>query len=168
MSKLKRNGPAILLVLIAIAIVGALRFVTPMYRVASGSMEPTLPVGSMVLIHQESNYQPGDIITFHADNGEVVTHRLVSYGSNGDILTKGDANPTPDDWNGPVTKSDVMGKVILKTSVTTAGFWKSGTGIGVLLCVILIGLLLLTREKKSSDDASESEASEKLSESSPV
>lgn len=42
----------------------------------TGSMEPTLSVDDLLVIHQESDYTPGDIITFRSGSG-LVTHRIV-------------------------------------------------------------------------------------------
>jgi len=50
------------------------------YRIESGSMEPTLPVGSMILSHNpkdSSSLKKDDIITFINSDGLTVTHRIV-------------------------------------------------------------------------------------------
>ena len=44
--------------------------------VLSGSMEPELPVGSLLLIHREESYEVGEIVTYEDENGSLVTHRL--------------------------------------------------------------------------------------------
>ncbi len=70
------------------------------YVVMSGSMEPTLPVGSLIFVAPEpsAEIRPGDVVTFTlADH--VVTHRVVEVraGNGGPLLvTKGDANLDPD------------------------------------------------------------------------
>ena len=127
-------------------------WVTPLKSVRTGSMVPTLPVGSRILIHEEASYHAGEHITFHADGGEVVTHRLVKYRPDGSIVTKGDANPTPDNWDDPVTKSDLMGRVIYMTPITTPAFWGSPRGIGVIICltVMVAALLWWTDESRPS------------------
>ena len=124
-------------------------------------MEPTLPTGSRVIIHQQDSYKLGDVITFRADKGETVTHRLVKFAENGELVTKGDANPTPDEWNEPVTLSDVKGKVIYMTPITTLEFWKTFRGIGILLLLAVIGVALIAR-KNDEPETSDSEAEASL------
>jgi signal peptidase len=77
---------------------------TPL-AVKSGSMEPTLPVHSLILVHavRPKDVRVGDIITFDPPGPTPrVTHRVVERervgGSQWYFRTKGDANPTPDDW----------------------------------------------------------------------
>lgn len=64
--------------------------------VVSGSMEPTIPVGSLVVTKEieEKQVDIGDIITFQS-NDMIVTHRIISV-QEGKIYTKGDANSEPD------------------------------------------------------------------------
>jgi signal peptidase len=93
-----------LLVLVIIG-VGPL---TGRYRVAtvlSGSMDPTLPVGSVVFSTPEpaATVAPGHVITFRAPVGShwVETHRIVEVVSGGTdpvVRTQGDANEGPDPW----------------------------------------------------------------------
>ncbi len=146
---------ALMFGLIAVMVI----WVTPMKAVASGSMEPTLPTGSRILIHEEPRYEAGEIITFYADNGEVVTHRLMSIASDGSFTTKGDANPTPDVWDKPVTSNDVIGKVIYMTPITKLSFWNSWRGVGVIICSVVFISALMWREDESSTNQRESDLS---------
>jgi signal peptidase I len=73
------------------------------YVVHTGSMLPTLPLGSIVVDKPAAGLnglKPGDIITFrHSDlTTDVVTHRVASL-DGGLIQTKGDANTSIDTWN---------------------------------------------------------------------
>ena len=84
--------------------------------VQSGSMEPTIPTGALVLIRPESSYVVGDVITFGLDTKTQVptTHRIVEIngtGSSRTFVTKGDANDASD----PVVTElgDIHGKVVL-------------------------------------------------------
>lgn len=150
--------PWVLLILAIVFLVVTLTWITPIKTVATGSMEPTLPVNSRILIDRDANYKPGEIITFHADEGELVTHRLVKYAENGDLVTKGDANTTQDYWNEPVTKSDVVGKVIFMTPVTTvefwtsSDFWRSPKGIGFIACMLLILVMAMWNVDVKKED----------------
>jgi signal peptidase len=83
--------------------------------VQSGSMEPTLPIGSVVLIRPAEEYAVGDIVTFGGERGSLpTTHRII--GDNiiaGELAftTKGDANEDADIT--PVLQEDIRGKVSL-------------------------------------------------------
>ncbi len=64
------------------------------YNVVSGSMEPEIPVGSLLLVKSVDPYEieEDDIITFYS-NGTVVSHRVVRNNSfEKTFTTKGDAN----------------------------------------------------------------------------
>jgi signal peptidase len=75
--------------------------------ILTGSMEPNLPAGSFIVIHEE-DFKEDDIITYNHYSGRSVTHRVIEV--NGDIVkTQGDANNTAD----PVfSRKDIVGKVI--------------------------------------------------------
>lgn len=84
--------------------------------VVSGSMTPTIPVGSVVVTWPTENYGVGDVITFHSQDfhGMPTTHRIVEVKTvNGHeaYITKGDANEDPD--YGATPKSEVLGEVFL-------------------------------------------------------
>ncbi len=80
----------------------------------SGSMNPTVDVGDIVLIQkvETTSIQPGDIIQFYQDNVTVI-HRVVRITeSDGQkqFITKGDANDDPDFK--PVPQNYVLGKSV--------------------------------------------------------
>jgi len=77
--------------------------------VTTGSMEPNLPAGAMVVARAQEDYQAGDVISFRQDGG-VVTHRIVEETAEG-YVTAGDANNTPD--SKPVPRQAVLGRVVL-------------------------------------------------------
>lgn len=81
-------------------------------EVVSGSMEPTIQTGDLIIIHQgKKDYQENDIITFMDVNGSFVTHRIVGRTSQG-YLTKGDANKSVDP--GYVRKEKIVGTYVFK------------------------------------------------------
>lgn len=68
------------------------------YNVVSGSMEPAIPVGSVIYVAQKEpeEIREGDVIAFMSE-GTVVTHRVVANRlTEGDFVTKGDANAAED------------------------------------------------------------------------
>jgi len=80
------------------------------YAILGGSMEPTIPFGSEVVLRpvRADQLRIGDIITFRkpGDSVEFVTHRIVRVERSGGrryFLTKGDANALPDAWRVPAT-----------------------------------------------------------------
>ncbi len=104
---------ALLLAVVALLLLVVGPRVLP-YRVdvvASGSMEPTIAKGSIVVLRPitADKVKVGDIITFYPpDHHDLVTHRVVDIkdGADGPVfVTQGDANPLPDPWQLPVTGS---------------------------------------------------------------
>ena len=62
--------------------------------VLSGSMEPAISAGDVIIIHRQTSYTTGDIVTFD-DDGALTTHRITAVTSEG-LRTQGDANNVPD------------------------------------------------------------------------
>ena len=84
------------------------------YSVVTGSMEPEIPVGSMVYVKSiaPKELKEKDVVAFYGgrDTNAIITHRVVNNNLiSGQITTKGDANKT-EDMN-PVSYSDVIGIV---------------------------------------------------------
>ncbi len=60
---------------------------------ASGSMGPDLPAGSVILSDPAiAGVGVGDVVTFIELDGDLVTHRVASVGPDGSVRTQGDAN----------------------------------------------------------------------------
>ncbi len=84
--------------------------------VKSGSMEPVIKTGGIVIVRPAATYKVGDIITFGADTKTQIptTHRIVAVegeGTNAVFTTKGDANDASDPTR--TRFSDVHGKMLL-------------------------------------------------------
>lgn len=78
--------------------------------VISGSMEPTIHTGSLVLIDtKDKDVKKGDIVAFRKA-GVFVTHRIVETRAEG-YITKGDANSSDDP--GMIGKENLEGTTIL-------------------------------------------------------
>jgi len=91
--------------------------------VKSGSMEPTITTGSIVIVKPQESYAVGNVITFGEDTSTQIptTHRVVSVEGQGKstyYFTKGDANEEADEIQIPMR--DVIGLVVL--SVPYAGY----------------------------------------------
>ena len=116
------------------------------YTVVSGSMEPNVPVGSVIYAKatDPETLQPGDIIVFNDGRNDVpITHRVVeNQTANGQVITKGDANPAND--LAPIPYINVIGKVALHVPVIGGFLVPLGTipgKIGIL--AVLLGAFLL-------------------------
>ena len=73
------------------------------YRVISGSMQPALQIGDVIIVKKSTNYAERDIITY--SNGlTTITHRIIAI-NNDEVITKGDAN-----------KEQIVGKFFFRIS----------------------------------------------------
>lgn len=91
--------------------------------VQSGSMEPSIKTGSLVIIKPSLNYRVGEIIMFGEDTKTKVptTHRIVRDEVRSGVFyytTQGDANEDSDLQ--PIAQSEVIGKVLF--SIPYLGF----------------------------------------------
>lgn len=84
------------------------------FLIQSGSMEPSIMTGDVILITAKPNYSDRDVITYYDHGKRVVTHRILEttkIGNEEAYVTKGDANQSQDPV--PVKKSDVIGTVVM-------------------------------------------------------
>ena len=68
------------------------------YNIISGSMEPSIPVGSLIYVEAAvpADIQEGEVIAYHG-RGSTIAHRVVQNRLvEGEFVTKGDANPEED------------------------------------------------------------------------
>lgn len=108
------------------------------YRVISGSMQPALQIGDVIIIKKANNYAEKDIITY--DNElTTITHRIKSI--NGDeIITEGDANDAPDK---PITKDRILGKYFFRISTFSVfSIMLTGKTIYLIMVLVLFAILL--------------------------
>ena len=117
------------------------------FTVMSGSMEPTIHVGDVVIDSKISplDARPGDVVTFSDPTGRhrLITHRIRSIHARGNqvqVVTKGDANNTVERWTVPANGR--IGRVELRV-------WKLGYPLvyahsryGLILLVGVPALLL--------------------------
>lgn len=108
--------------------------------VRSGSMEPALPVGSLVFLErvQPEQVKVGDVISYHVGNARV-THRVVEVGKDATgapgFQTKGDANAEPD--AGMVAASTVDRREVMTLPYvgTASNFVRSRNGFYAIILV---------------------------------
>lgn len=77
--------------------------------VMSGSMEPAISAGDLLIIRREATYQEGEVVSF-SDNGSYITHRLVGQ-TDGGFITQGDSNNVPDP--DLIHAEQILGRVVL-------------------------------------------------------
>ncbi len=115
--------------------------------VKSGSMEPYIKTGGIVVIKPSETYKAGDVITFGEDTRTQIptTHRIVSVqgsGSSQVFTTKGDANDAED---ADTTRYDeIRGKVILTVPFLgyVLDFAKQPIGFGLLVGVPALVIII--------------------------
>jgi len=110
---------ALLLIVSVFPITGNYKLMT----VQSGSMEPAIKMGGIVMVKPVDDYKIGDVISFGEMTREKspTTHRIYDIkvqGGQPSYITKGDANEDPDTKE--IQKKDVIGKVLF--SVPYVGF----------------------------------------------
>ena len=141
------------------------------YHVLSGSMEPSIPVGSAVLVFEAApeDIQPGDVIAFNRE-GEVVIHRVTENRFVvGQLITKGDAN-AEEDIN-PVPYADLIGRVgrhvpalgeLLERAVSPVGklYLLAVAFCGVLFHVVAGRLRARQNEGRRTEEESASASAE--------
>lgn len=107
--------------------------------VLTGSMHPTMPVNSIVLVKKMddkmfSNLKVGDIVTFVASN-KTITHRVNQITADGEIITKGDNNNSPDNF--VLQRENIRAKEILIWKFPAKFIAEIGTSVGIIKYVVL-------------------------------
>ena len=129
----------------------------PMVKVGairSGSMEPAIKPGSLVVTSPYELYGPGDIITYkerHPRTGETtgrtITHRIIVTKDTEDqivYITQGDANKVPD--INDIKKDDIYGKVLY--TIPWLGYVYSfvNTVPGFIVLIVIPAFILIRNE----------------------
>lgn len=104
--------------------------------VETGSMEPNIPVGSLIVIKDTDDYQKGDVITYTDYRNLSITHRVMSN-EDGVIVAKGDANTIADP---EFTEDAVIGEVIL--SVPKVGSFLRKISSPVIIAILVVMLVM--------------------------
>ena len=104
------------------------------FIVETGSMEPTIKTGELIVVSKSKNYNKNDIITVIDSENYIYTHRIVDVKDNL-ITTKGDNNDLNDE---AVEFKFVIGKVIFHSQIL--GFFI----IYILKPIIILNLIFIS------------------------
>jgi signal peptidase I len=145
-------GGAAISCLLGAALIFALVLVAPpltghrSLTVLTGSMEPTLETGSVVIaeVIRPTEARVGDVVTFSdpANEDRSITHRLVSVrveGNTAHMVTRGDANDAGEQWE--IALDGEIGRVVYH--VPKLGYVRALVGTRGGYVVLTLALLLL-------------------------
>ncbi len=134
-------------VLLALAVAGPLAVGDRPHTVLTGSMEPTIAAGDVVVDEQiaPTSAQVGDVVTFRdpEDQSRLITHRVRSIrraGSHLWFVTQGDANNTTERWR--VAADGQLGRVVYTVPWVGHAAVLTQTPLGLALFLIVPLLLL--------------------------
>lgn len=121
-------------------------------QVTSGSMEPEIPVGGIVIVRKvkPESLKVGDVISFYSNDvdisGKVNTHRIfeIKQSESGEKIfrTKGDANEYAD--TAAVFEIDLVGKMILNLGSVGGSVFDVLRNPTIILIFIVLPLIFIT------------------------
>lgn len=121
------------------------------FVVQSGSMEPSIKTGAVIVVKPQAAYQAGDVITFgpYSKTKPPTTHRIVEVKEENGLplyVTKGDANKTED--MSEVRSRNVLGRVIVNVPYVGYLVAAAKQPVGFAVLVILPALIIVWDELK--------------------
>lgn len=116
-----------------------------LFVVMSGSMEPTIKTGSVVVIKPQNDYFKGDIVTFQnlTKSKTTVTHRIIEA-TDSAYITKGDANKTAD--TSELRKGQILGKEILAVPFIGYVINFAKTQAGLIILIVIPAVIIVYNE----------------------
>ena len=146
------NAVLVLFILIGILIAISILPVKNNYRILAvmgGSMEPTIPLGALIVVKPVSDYRVGDIITFKSGlrKNDYTTHRIkaVEEGENQKAyITKGDANEDPETEK--ITQDKIFGKEFFSIALLGYVLGYIKTLPGLLIIIIIPAVIIIYEE----------------------
>ena len=116
--------------------------------VQSGSMEPALPVGSVVVVKpvDPNKLQKDEIICFKLSDPKSITHRIFDVTDEG-FITKGDANEDQDNFI--VERKDIIGRAVF--TIPYLGYLSHfvKTPLGFTLFIIFPATIIMAQEVRN-------------------
>ncbi|MFW5703913.1 MAG: signal peptidase I [Patescibacteria group bacterium] len=118
------------------------------YTVTSGSMEPVIPTGSIIIVKKQSAYEVSDIATYRSSRSSaMITHRIVEVSQeNGNVrfIFRGDANEDSDPV--PVGLSQIKGEYLFNIPFVGYLIEFARTPVGAVVLIIIPGSILIWEE----------------------
>ena len=144
----------VFIVLIALLLVFSIFPITGNYKilvVQSGSMEPAIKMGSVVVVKPAGDYKIGEVITFGqaTKTKAPTTHRIADIKvADGQpiYITKGDVNNAPDQKE--VSQKEVIGKVLFTVPYAGYAVDTAKKPIGFILIIVVPAVIISWDEAK--------------------
>jgi signal peptidase len=136
---------ALLLIVSSFPITGNFRVLV----VKSGSMQPALKTGSIVVIKPAQQYKVGDIITYQYEPDLLITHRIYQIKKEKGqtaYIVKGDANNAPDPDE--VNPKKVLGKVWFSLPYLGYAVDEAKKPIGFIFIIVIPAAIIIFDEVK--------------------
>ena len=139
---------AILLIVSTIPVTGNIKIMT----VLSGSMEPSIKTGSVVIVRPVNEYNIGDVITFGQATklNAPITHRIHDIKiieNQPKYITKGDANDVEDQTE--IDGKKIIGKVLLSVPYVGYAVDFARKPLGFAMIIIIPVLVIIFDEIKN-------------------
>lgn len=133
---------ALAVVISALPITGGIKILA----VLSGSMEPTIHTGSIVIVRPHATYRMGDVVTFKSIGTKniSITHRVVEMRvdrGEPSYVTKGDANNAAD--TRVILQKEVIGSVIFSIPYLGYAIEVARKPYGFLALIIIPALIIV-------------------------
>lgn len=123
--------------------------------VLSGSMEPTLSVGDLLIVREQDGYRTGDVVVYQSGTTPVV-HRIMEI-SDETVITRGDANNANDE---PFPVTAIKGQVIGVIPLVGYVVWALKSPVAVI--IMLAAAVLLVEGSFRTGKAEKEAEKEKL------
>lgn len=115
------------------------------FLVQSGSMEPAIMTGDIIIVKSFPKYVLNDVVTFTDNAGRVVTHRILEENASS-FTTKGDANRTED--KDEINQGQIIGKVVFTIPKLGYAIGFSRTLPGIIILVMIPASLIIYEQAK--------------------
>ena len=121
--------------------------------VNTGSMEPTINAGELIIIDEKVNYQKGDVVTYLDNENYLITHRIIEIDKD-EFITKGDANNLNDEKN---DIQNIKGKVIFHSKILGIFVIYILKPLTVVYMIIFIMMCFIKNKKENKEENNEEE-----------
>lgn len=151
-SQIIYNLFSIIVIITALLVLVSVFPITGNYKffiVQSGSMEPAIKTGSVVIVKPQMEYEEGDIISFQSEGERKnsITHRIVGVETSGEekyFITKGDANNATD--TNKVAEEMIIGKVLFAVSYAGYAVAAAKEPLGFALVIVIPAGIIIFEE----------------------